>query len=123
MRTQRQQPVTRMFLVLAVVLGSLWAGGLAARAADSADQLAAIHLQPGAEPAVLGDRAPVLRPPVGRSEPGGRLVPLLLGLLAASVVVAYGVPARRRRSGSAPARSLVLSAPRGPRAPPHLRPA
>ena len=58
-----------------------------------------------------------------RTGPGGRLVPLLLGLLAASVVVAYGVPARRRRSGSAPARSLVLSAPRGPRAPPRLQPA
>ena len=110
-----------MLLVLAVVLGSLWAGGLAARAADPADQLTAIHTQPGAEPAILGDRAPVLRPPVGRSGPGGRLVPLLLGLLAASVVAGYGVPARRPRSSSAPTRSLVLSAPRGPRAPPRLQ--
>jgi hypothetical protein len=124
MGTQRQQPATRALLVLVVVLGSLWVGGIAASAAaDAADQLAAIHTQPGFEPAALPDRIPVLRPAAERPDPGGRLLPLLLGLLAAPVAVACGMRARRRRSNSAPARSPVLSAPQGPRAPPILQPA
>jgi hypothetical protein len=124
MRVHRQQRAATGFVVLAVLLGSLWVGALGASGADNpADQLTASRSLPGVVAAVPPDRAPALRPPVGRSGPGGRLVPLLLGLLAAPVVVACGVPARRRRSSSAPARLLVLSAPRGPRAPPFLQPA
>ena len=111
-----------MLLVLAVVLASLWAAGLAGTSVgDPANQSLTDRSLPGISSAVLPDRAPSLRPPVERLNPLGRSVPLLLGLLAASVVAAYGVPARRRRSRSAPARSLVLSAPRGPRAPPRLQ--
>ena len=51
------------------------------------------------------------------------LLSLLLGLVAASLTVVFGVAARRRRSGLAPARFPVRSAPRGPRAPPRLQPA
>jgi hypothetical protein len=123
MRTERQQPATRILLALAVVLGSLWVGGLAARPADTADRLAAIHTQPGIEPATLGDRAPRVRPPVGRSDPGGRLVPVLLGMLVAALAVAGGMRVGRSRPGMDRARSLARSTQLEPRAPPSLQPA
>src|SRR5918999_207955 len=72
--------------------------------------------RPGIESAALPDRVPALRPSPERPDPGGRLLPLLLGLLAASLTVACGVLARRRCSGPAPARSPALAVPRGPRA-------
>jgi hypothetical protein len=123
MRTQRQQPATRVLLALAVVLGSLWVGGLAARPADTADRLAAIHTQPGFEPAVLRDRVPALRPPVGRSDPSGRLVPPLLAVLAAALAVVGGMRVGRSRPGMARARLLARSIQLEPRAPPSLQPA
>jgi hypothetical protein len=122
MRMRRKHSATRALLVLVVVLGSLWAGGLAASAAENAaGRLAAPAALPGIEAGALPDRVPVLRPSAERPDPGGRLLPLLGGLLAASLPVASGVPARRRRSSLAPARSPALSAPRGPRAPPRLQ--
>lgn len=124
MRMRQQHSATRAFLVLAVVLASLWAGGAAASAVgDSAGQLAGSASRLGIESAALPDRVPALRPSPERPDPGGRLLPLLLGLLAASLPAASGELARRRRSGPAPARSPVLAAPRGPRAPPRLQPA
>jgi hypothetical protein len=123
MRTQRQQPATRVLLALAVVLGSLWVGGPAARPADTADRLAAIHTQPGFEPAVLRDRAPALRPSVGRSDPSGRSVPLLLGMLVAALAVAGGMRVGRSRPGMARTRSLARSTSLGARSPPSLQPA
>jgi hypothetical protein len=124
MRVNQQRQAATGLVVLAVLLGSLWAGGLAASAAGNpADQLAASRSLLGLEPAALPDRGPALRPAAERPDPGGRLLPLLLGLLAASLTTASGVPARRRRPSLAPARSPVLSAPRGPRAPPSLQPA
>jgi hypothetical protein len=124
MPVNRKRHATTGLVVLAVLLGSLWASGAAAPAAGNAGgQLASSAPLPGIGPAALPDRVPALRPSAGRPDPGGRLLPLLLGLLAASLTVASGVPARRRRSSLAPARSPVLSAPRGPRAPPRLQPA
>jgi hypothetical protein len=125
MRADRRQQVTRGLVVLAVVLGSLWAGALGASGPGSpADRLTAGRPLPGVEAAAPPDRAPALRSSAERPDPRGRLLPLLLGgLLAGSPAVAYGMPARRRRSGLRPARSPVLSARRGPRAPPHLQPA
>ena len=124
MRVKRQAQPTTGLVVLAVLLGSLWAGVLGASGSGTpAAQLTAGRSLLGLEAAVLPDRAPALRPSAERPDPGGRLLPLLLGLLAASVTVADGVPARRRRSSRAPARSPVLAAPRGPRAPPGLQPA
>jgi hypothetical protein len=123
MRAQRQQPATRVLLALAVVLGSLWAGGLAARPTGTADQLAAIQTQPGIQPATLGDRTPALRPPVGRSDPTSRLVPVLLGMLVAAPAVAGAMRARRRRSDRARVGALVWSTRREARAPPRLQPA
>jgi hypothetical protein len=123
MRTSRRRRATTVTVVLAVLVGSLWAGALAAGAADPADQLTANYARPGLEAAVPSDRAPALRASAQRPDPGGRLLPLLGGLLAASLTVASGVPARRRRSRLAPARSPARSAPRGPRAPPSLQPA
>jgi hypothetical protein len=123
MRTSRRHWATTVIVVLAVLLGSLWAGAIAAGAADPADRLTANHARLGVEAAVPPDRAPALRASAQRPDPGGRLLPLLGGLLAASLTVASGVPARRRRSSPAPARTAVFSAPRGPRAPPSLRPA
>jgi hypothetical protein len=124
MGVNRRPPLTTAIVVLAVLLGSLWAGGLAVPAAGGpAGQLTTGASLPGIEPAALPDRTPALRPAVDRPGPDGRLLPLLPGLLAASLAVTYGVGARRRRSSLAPARSLVLSASRGPRAPPRLQPA
>jgi hypothetical protein len=124
MRMQRQPSATRAFLVLAMVLASLWAGGLASSAAgDAADQLAASRALPGLEPAAPRDRVPALRPPVQRPAQSGRLVPVLLGILAAACAVASGVGAGRLRSGVARAGSLVQLAQGEARAPPFLQPA
>lgn len=124
MRVNRQQRATTTGLVvLAVLLGSMWVDALAgSRVSRPVDQLTASHAQLGVE-AVPPDRTPALRPSAQRPDPGSRHIPLLLGLLVASLTAAFGVPARRRRSSLAPARSPVLSAPRGPRAPPRLQPA
>ena len=119
---QRQHSAARVFLVLAMVLASLWAGGLAASAAGrSADQVAASRAVPGVEAAAPRDRVPALRPPVQRLTQSGRLVPLLLGVLATALAVAYGVGAGRLRSGLARARSLVQLAQGAARAPPFLQ--
>jgi hypothetical protein len=124
MRANLRRHTTTGLVVLALLLGSLWAGGGAAPATGGpAGQLTAPASLPGIEAASLPDRVPALRPSAERPDLGKRLLPLLLGLLAASLTVAHGVPARRRRSGQAPARSPVLAAPRGPRAPPRLQPA
>ena len=105
---RRQHTAPGAFLVLAMVLAPLWAGGLVSSAAgNSADQLAASHSLPGVEPAAPPDRMPALRPPVQRSTQSGRLVPVLLGMLAAAFTVVHGVGARRLRSGLAAARSPV----------------
>jgi hypothetical protein len=124
MPVNRRRHATTGLVVLALLLGSLWASGAAAPAAGNAGgQLASSASLPGIGPAALPDRIPALRPSAERPDAGGRLLPLLGGLLAASLTVASGVPARRRRSSLAPARPPVLSAPRGPRAPPRLQPA
>lgn len=124
MRVHRQAQATTALVVLAVLLGSLWAGVLGASGPGiPVDQLTVSRSLLGLEAAVLPERVPALYPSGERPEPGGRLLPLLLGLLAASVTVANGVPTRRRRSSPAPAWSPVLAAPRGPRAPPGLQPA
>jgi hypothetical protein len=124
MRMQRQQSATRVFLVFAIALVSLWAGGLASSAVgNSADQLAASRSLPGVEQAAPPDRVPALRPPGERPSPSGRLLPVLLGMLAAALAVACGPHARRLRSGPARPRSLVRGTARGARAPPPLQPA
>jgi hypothetical protein len=121
MRVNRRQQATRVFLVLAVLLGSLWAGGLVAAAAGNPAGLAASHPQLGIPPAALRDRLLGVRPPVQRPGPQGRLVPLLLGALAAALVAAHGLRAGRLRPGLGRGRSLVGSAPLAARAPPHLQ--
>jgi hypothetical protein len=124
MRMQRRRSATRVFLVLAMVLASLWAGGLASSAAgNAADQLAASRSLPGLEAAAPRDRVPALRPPDQRPSQSGRLVPVLLGMLAAALAVGYGVGAGRLRSGFAAGRSLVPRTQLEARAPPSLQPA
>jgi hypothetical protein len=124
MGVNRRPHLTTTIMVLAVLLGSLWAGGLAVPVAGGpAGQLTAGASLQGIEPAALPDRAPALRPAAERPGPDGRLLPLLFGLLTASLAVSHGVGSRRRRSSPARARSLALSAFRGPRAPPSLQPA
>ena len=122
MRMDRQQQATRVLLVLAVLLASLWTGGLvASTAGDAADQLATSRAQPGIQPAALPDRALALRPPVDRPGPQGRLVPLLLGALAAVLAAAHRLLAGWLRPGLTRGRSLVRSSPLAARAPPHLQ--
>jgi hypothetical protein len=122
MRMQRRHSTTRVFLVLAMVLASLWAGGLASSTAgNAADQLAASRSLPGVEAAAPRDRVPALRPPDQRPSQSGRLVTVLLGMLAGALAVAYGVGAGRLRSGLAAGRSLVQRTQLAARAPPSLQ--
>jgi hypothetical protein len=123
MRVNRQQQGTRVVLVLAVVLVSLWTGSLTAPSAGNpADYLATSRSQPGVQPATFRDPAPALRPTAERPDPRGRLV-LLLASLAAALAGACWWRAAVQRRGPARAGSRVCSTPREARAPPHLQPA
>jgi hypothetical protein len=123
MRVNRQQQGTRVVLVLAVVLVSLWAGSLIAPSAGNpADYLATSRSQPGIQPATFRDSVPALRPATERPDPQGRLVPLLATLAAAVAGARWRRTAARRR-GPARAGSSICSTPRPARAPPHLQPA
>jgi hypothetical protein len=122
MRMDRQQPVARILLVLAVLLASLWVGGLFASAAgDTALGLAAGRAQPGIQPAALRDRALASRP-VEQPNPQGRVAPLL-GALAAALAAAHRLLAGWLGRYPTRGRSLVRSSPPAARAPPHLQPA
>ena len=122
MRVNRQQQGTRVFLVLAVVLVSLWTGSLTAPSAGNpADYLATSRSQPGIQPATFRDSVPALRPTTERPDPRGR-VPLL-ATLAAAVAGACWWRAAAQRRGPAGAGSRICSTPRPARAPPHLQPA
>ena len=122
MRVNRQQQGTRIFLALAVVLVSLWTGGLAAPSAGNlADFLATSRSQPGIQPAALRDGAQPLRPAGERPGPRGRLLPLL-AILAAAVAGGCWRWAGQR-NGLARAGSHACATPLQARAPPHLQPA
>jgi hypothetical protein len=124
MRGNRRRLATTGLVVLALVLGSLWAAGPTAPAAGGpAGGLSGRATLPGIGPAVLPDPAQALRPAAARPGPGGRLLPLLLGLAVAAVAAAFRPRPGRGRSGAARPRSPLPSAPRGARAPPHLQPA
>jgi hypothetical protein len=124
MGTRRQPPVTRFLLVAALVLASLWAGAPAAgpSGAGADGRLTAAAVRPGAEAAVLRDRAPApaLGAPAGRPGPGGPLLPVLLGLLVAALGTAaaaraLGSPWPLTRARSMPGRTRLHA-----RAPPPL---
>jgi hypothetical protein len=122
MRVNRQQLGTRVLLVLAVVLVSLWTGSLTAPSAGTpADYLTTSRSQPGLQPAALRDSAPALRPAAERPGPRGRLV--LLTILAAVVAGVYRWRAAAQRRGLGRAGSRAWSTPLAARAPPHLQPA
>jgi hypothetical protein len=122
MRVNRQQQGTRVLLVLAVVLVSLWTGSLTAPSAGNpADYLATSRSQPGIQPAALRDAAPALRPAAERPGPRGRLV--LLAMLAAVVAGVCRWRAAVQRRGLARAGSRSWSTPLVARAPPRLQPA
>jgi hypothetical protein len=122
MGVNRQQG-TRVSLVLAGVLVSLWTGSLTAPSAGNpADYLATSPSQPGIQPGTLRDSAQALRPTAERPGPRGRLVPLLATLAAAVSGACWGRAAAQQR-GLARAGSRVWSTPLGARAPPHLQPA
>jgi hypothetical protein len=97
MGARRHPPVTRFLLVAALILASLWAGAPAGQsAADPDGRWVAAATRPGTEAAVLRDRGPALAAPADRPGPGGPLLPVLLGLLVASV----GAAAAARALGS-----------------------
>jgi hypothetical protein len=124
MRTRRQHSATRAVLVLAMVLGSLWAGGPGPSAEGGpVDQLAASRALPGLEPATRTDRVPALRPPVQRPAPSARPLPLVAGVLAAALTLACWLGGRRRRSGRAAARPPGQRLRLVARPPPSLQPA
>jgi hypothetical protein len=122
MSVHRQQRATRGFLVLAVLLASLWTGGLVVSAVgDSAHGLGAGHAQPGVQPAALRDRALASRP-AEQPDPRGRVLPLL-GALAAALAAAHRLLAVWLRPRPTHGHSLARSCPLAARAPPHLQPA
>jgi hypothetical protein len=122
MRVNGQRRATTGLVVVAVLLGSLWAGALAgSRVSDPADRLTASRSQLGVE-AVPPDRAPALRPSVRRPDPGSRHIPLLLGMVVAALAATSRPRARRRRSDRARVGLLVWSTQREARAPPFLQP-
>ena len=124
MGANRRRQATTWLVVLAVVLGWLWVGGLAASAAGNpTDELTTSHSLLVLDPAVPPGRAPALRPSAERPDPGGRLVPLVLGLVVAALAAGFGPWARRPRSGPGPVRSLLWSTHLEARAPPSLQPA
>ena len=116
MRVHRQAQVATGLVVVAVLLGSLWAGVLGASGAGNpADQLTPSRLLLGVEAAVLPDRAPALRPSAERPEAGGSmLLGMVLGALAAAFVLRPG----RLRSDLALGELLVRSTQLKARAPP-----
>jgi hypothetical protein len=117
-----RQRATRGFLVFAVLLVSLWTGGLvASTAGDTALGLGTGHAQPGVQPAALHDRALAFRP-VEQPGPQGR-VPPLLGMLAAALAAAHRLLAGWLRPRLTRGHSLARSCPLAARAPPHLQPA
>lgn len=121
MRVNRHDRIARVLLVAAVVLASLWSGGLVASAkGDPADHLAAGRPQHGIEPAAR--RARVLGLLLDRPDGRGRAVPMLVGTLVAALAGAYAGRAERLGRSLAWVRSLVRSALLGARAPPHLQP-
>ena len=122
MSARRRPPATRLLLVAALVLASLWVVAPAAGqpGADADGRLTAAAARSGAEAAVLRDRAPVLGAPADRPGPGGQLLPVLLGLLvaalgAAAAARALGSPWPRSRARSLPGRTRLHA-----RAPPPL---
>jgi hypothetical protein len=121
MRVHRQAQVATGLVVVAVLLGSLWAGVLGASGAgDPADQLTASRLLLGVEAAVPPDRAPALRPSAERPELDGSLV---LGMLLAAFAAAFALLRRRLRPDPALVGPLVRSTQLEARAPPYLQPA
>ena len=106
--------------MLAVLLASLWAGGLfASTAGDTALGLAAGRAQPGIQPAALRDRALASRP-VEQPNPQGRVAPLL-GALAAALAAAHRLLAGWLRPRLTRGHALARSCPLAARAPPHLQ--
>ena len=97
MGTRRRPPATRLLLVAALVLACLWAGAPSGPAGAGSDGRLTAAARPGAEAAILRDRAaPALGAPADRSGPGGPLLPVLIGLLVAAI----GVAAAARALGS-----------------------
>jgi hypothetical protein len=122
MRTHRQRQATTIVVALATLLGSLWAGTFAG-AGTAADQLTTSRTGLGIEAVVPPDRAPALRPSAERPDPGGRVPPLLLGLVLAPFAAGFRLARRRPRSDLAPVGSRAWSGHREARAPPFLQPA
>ncbi len=122
MRANRQQLVTRVLLALVVLLASVSTASLAAPAAGhSTMHLTVGRTLPGIEPAILRDRLPSLHPAVERPDRSGRLVPVLMGILAAALAVAHSLGAGRP-SSAARTRSLAHCTSLEARAPPLLQP-
>jgi hypothetical protein len=122
MRVNTQRHATTVLVVLAVLLGTLWAGAPGASGAGGpADQLRAGRSRLGVEAAVPPGRAPALRPPAERADLGGRMVALLLGMLVTALAAASGTWAGRARPTVARARSRGGCPRLDARAPPSLQ--
>jgi hypothetical protein len=123
MQMNRQRLSMHAWFALALMLGSLWVGGLAtAPAGDAPDSLAAKRAQQRMQSAALPDRVVALRRAPQRSGWFGRLVRVL-----AVLVPAYTAGYWRRAAGPRPGRTRAglwsRFAPLPARAPPCFQPA
>jgi hypothetical protein len=124
MQMNRQRLSINAWFALALMLGSLWVGGLATTpAGDAPDYLAAKRAQQRMQSAALPDRVVSLRPAPERSGWFGRLVRVLLAFLVSAYAAGYWRRAAGSRPGLTRARLWSRSAPLPARAPPWLQPA
>jgi hypothetical protein len=89
MQMNRQQLSINAWFALALMLGSLWVGGLETTSADDASDYLANHPQKRVQSAALPDLVVALRPAPERSGSFGRLVRLLLAVLVAAHAAGY----------------------------------
>jgi hypothetical protein len=118
MQMNRQQLSIKAWFALALVLGSLWVGGLAAASASDPSDHLTKAAQQRMQPAALPDPLVALRPAPERSGWFGRLVRLLLAVLVAAHAAGYWRRAGGPRPGLTRAGSRICSAPLQARAPP-----
>mgnify|MGYP003288018466 CR=1 FL=1 len=113
MQMNRQRLSINAWFALALMLGSLWVGGLATTSAGDPSDYLAKRAQQRMQSAALPDLVVALRPAPERSGSFGRLVRLLLAVLVAAYAAGYW----RRAAGPRPGLTRVSRVP----APPHAK--
>ena len=123
MQMNRKRLSINAWFALALMLGSLWVGGLATTSAGDPSDYLAKRAQQRMQSAALPDLVVALRPAPERSGSFGRLVRSPLAVLVAACAAGYWRRAAGPRPGLTRVKPRACSAPRQARAPPCLQPA